>query len=416
MPTFQYSGYTPDGSRDSGTLEADSVNDCIRILKLKKIYPKEVRREGEASDDPMSTGIGAATRNGADTATRKGNGASLRRGFSNSGQQGVSVMTRQLSILMSAGVPLVDAVKTLTSQQKGRLRGVLVRLRERLAAGASLSRAMEDFPDIFPEFYVNMVGAGEAGGSLDVVLENLADFLETQEELKSSVRAATVYPAIMLSVAALVLVFVFVFVVPKITRIFEESSRALPFVTVVLIWISKLFQHYWWALGIAAIAAYSLLKNLIMRHPVYVGLLLNRVPLLNALYLSRFLRMAGFLLSSGVPVLKTMRLASKTIGNRYLEEHIVAAEANVAEGMPLSTALSVLPPVVMQIVATGEKTGTLPKMLLKAATAFENDFQRGVKKGLTMLEPMMVLIMGLIVGFIVFSVLLPIFELNQIIK
>ncbi|MBF0319269.1 MAG: type II secretion system F family protein [Nitrospirae bacterium] len=391
MPIFRYKGYARDGSAESGVIEADGRADAIRVLKQKDVYPNALIREG---------------RNGARFSLSK-------RGLDASA---LAKLTRQFSVLLSSGVPMVEAVRTLTEQESGYARYVLVEIRERISAGAGLSRALEDFPDVFPEFYVNMVSAGESCGSLDLVLERLSDFLETQDQLKADVRAASVYPAVMLGVGMVVMFFIFSFVVPKITKIFEDSSRELPFITIILIKIAHVFQHYWWLIGILLIAGYLGIRRFITRKARTVGAMLMRVPLLRALYVSRFLRTAGFLLSSGVPMLRALRLASRSIGNTYLSAHVEAAEKEVAEGVSLSAALSAFPPIVRQIVSTGEKTGTLPEMLQRAARMYENEFRLGVKKSLSAFEPALIILMGLLVGFIVFAVLLPIFELNQLIK
>lgn len=373
----------------SGAIEAEGPGDAQRLLKQRAIYPGTITEE-LSRKRPLFT-LGA-------------------------NEEKTAAVTRQLAILLLCGVPIVESVRTLSEQQGGAMRTVLVNIRERLAGGSSLSRALEDFPDLFPEFYISMVHAGETSGTLAEVLDRLADFLETGQELKARVKSASMYPLLMLMVGGGVLFFVFTFVVPKITKIFTDSHKALPLSTQVLIGIAGLFQHYWWLIAIlAAVAVYGI-KLLIRKKGVLVGALLYRIPVLSLLYVSRFMRTVGFLLASGVPMLKALILSAKAVGNRYLEALIMEAQQKVAEGTSLSASLPFFPPVVRQIIATGEKGGRLSEMLLRAAETFEKDFQIRVKRYLTLLEPVMILVMGLIVGFIVFSVLLPIFELNQIIK
>ncbi|MBF0538824.1 MAG: type II secretion system F family protein [Nitrospirae bacterium] len=390
---FRYSAYRTDGSKETGSINAENHSDCLRVLRQRNLYPSDIREEDRTTD---SGRFGRRSR-----ANRSIN---------------LSVITRQLSVLVSAGIPIVEAIRTLSEQQKGYGREILADIRDKLTAGMSLSKAMAGYPNVFAEFYINMISAAEAGGNLDVVLDNLAGFIETQEELKARVRAASVYPMIMLGVGSVVLLFIFMFVVPKITRIFEDSRQALPVVTVVLLWLSHMVERYWWAMVALVGLGWWALRVFVLRNRMLVGMLLNRVPVLNALYLSRFLRIAGFLLNGGIPVLTTLKLAASSIGNAYLQNHVMEAEREVAEGVELSSALTLLPPIVRQIIATGEKTGTLAEMLLKSASGYENEFHMQVKRLLTMLEPLLLLVMGLIVGFIVFAVMLPIFELNQIIK
>ncbi|KWT92671.1 type II secretion system F family protein [Candidatus Magnetominusculus xianensis] len=391
MPVFKYKGYAQDGSPSSGVIEADGKADALRLLKYKQIYPNEIMRE-----------------------TQHSAGFSL---FRRLDAAALSKLTRQFSVLLSSGVPMVESVRTLIEQENtGHARYVLIGLKERISAGAGLSRAMEDFPDVFPEFYISMVNAGEGSGCLDTVLERLSDFLETQEQLKADVRAASVYPTVMVCVGAIVLFFIFSFVVPKLTKVFEDSATELPLITTILIQITHVFQHYWWLIGGVVMGGWLYLRRVIKSNGRYFGALLMRVPLLRALYVSRFLTTAGFLLSSGVPMLRALRLASRSIGNTFLAGHVEAAEKDVAEGISLSAALSAFPPIVRQIVSTGEKTGTLPEMLGRAARMYEDEFRLGVKKTISALEPALIIMMGLIVGFIVFAVLLPVFELNQLIK
>ncbi|KJU82014.1 general secretion pathway protein F [Candidatus Magnetobacterium bavaricum] len=386
---FRYSAYRTDGSKETGTVNAENHSDCIRILRQRSLYPSDITEEAHTSSGRLSY------------AKRSVN---------------LNVITRQLSVLLSSGIPIIEAIRTLSEQQRGYGRELLSDIRDKIMAGMSLSQAMSAYPNVFAEFYINMIGAAETGGNLDAVLEHLADFLETQEELRARVRAASVYPMIMLGVGSVVLLFIFMFVVPKITKIFEDSRQALPFITVVLLWCSHVVGRYWWALIALAVGGWWTLKVFVLRNRILVGVMLNKVPVLNALYLSRFLRISGFLLNGGIPVLTTLKLAAGSIGNAYLQHHIMEAEREIAEGVELSSALTLLPPLVRQIIATGEKTGTLADMLLKAAKGYENEFHMQVKRLLTMLEPILLLAMGLIVGFIVFAVMLPIFELNQIVK
>ncbi|MBF0345549.1 MAG: type II secretion system F family protein [Nitrospirae bacterium] len=389
MPIFRYNAYRSDGSKETGSINAESHSDCLRLLRHRSLYPSDIKEEGHAAPGRFSLAKKSVN---------------------------LSVITRQLSVLLSSGIPIVEGIKTLTEQQKGYARALLADIRDKLIAGASLSKAMADYPNVFADFYINMISAAETSGNLDVVLNNLAEFLESQDELRAKVRAAAVYPMIMLGVGSVVLLFIFMFVVPKITKIFEDSRQALPFITVILVWVTHVIERYWWALGMFGGVVWFALRFFVLRNRLLLGAMLNKVSVLNALYLSRFLRIAGFLLNGGIPVLMTLRLAAGSIGNLYLQRHVLDAEKVVAEGVELSTALRQFPPLVRQIIATGEKTGTLADMLIKAAQSYENEFHMQVKRLLTMLEPALLLLMGLIVGFIVFAVMLPIFELNQIIR
>ncbi len=312
----------------------------------------------------------------------------------------------------------MEALKSLSDENKGFWQGLLVAVRERVSAGSSLSRALEEYPEIFPSFYVNMVAAGEQSSTLDRVLAMLSDFLDKQNAIKERIRIALIYPVLMICVGFVVLVFLFTFVIPKIVRIFENSKSSLPFITVVLIGISNLFLHYWWlmagilaALGFAARKAHRNRRDMLDRFKL-------KLPggILQSLYYARFARTLGFLLDGGLPMLRSLELSAKAIGNMAIETTMKAAGKKLAEGGRLSASLKGFPPVLLQLISTGEKGGNLAEVLSKAADSYEDEFGRRVQKALSLLEPAMILLMGLLVGFIVLAVLLPMFQMNQLIK
>ncbi|HSB31912.1 MAG TPA: type II secretion system F family protein, partial [Candidatus Sulfobium mesophilum] len=287
-----------------------------------------------------------------------------------------------------------------------------------VSAGASLSRALEAHPGLFPEFYINMVAAGEQSGTLDRVLIRVADFLEKQASIQSKLRAAMIYPVFMASVGFVVMSFLFTFVVPKIVKIFENSKSALPFITVVLIKVSNLFVNYWWLVIILAVGLVMAIRRLREKHGRYLDDLKLRLPgnVLQSLYFGRFARTLGFLLGGGLPMLRSLELSAKSTGNIVIGERIRQAAKSVAEGARLSASLEGFPPVLLQLIATGEKSGSLAEVLNKTADSYEEDFERRVQRALALLEPSMILLMGLVVGFIVLAVLLPMFQLNQLVK
>ncbi|MEW6417178.1 MAG: type II secretion system F family protein [Nitrospirota bacterium] len=391
MPIFQYRGYRSDGSEVAGTLEANSLKDAVLRLKDSGLYPKNVKE------------------------------AVYKRGFSLFHRSDISLLpsiTRQLSTLLSSGVTLMDALSSISEENKGFWKNMLVNIKERVAGGSSFSKALEDYEKVFPEFYVNMVAAGEAGGNLDDILRRLSDFLEAQANLRSKVRTSMVYPIFMICIGFVVLSFLFIFVIPKITKIFKDTESALPFITIVLITISDIFQNYWWLLLGIILAGVFGFRRLSERKRLFIDRLVLRLPgnILQSLYFGRFTRTFSSLLGGGLPVLRSLELAAKSIGNKILETKVIEGGKRVAEGAGLSASLEGFPPVLLQLIATGEKSGRLIEVLKKAADSYEEEFSRKVQKALSFLEPAMILFMGLIVGFIVLAVLLPIFQLNQLIK
>ncbi len=386
MPIFRYRGYNASGGSAVGTVEADGIKDAAAKVKAMGYYPKEI-----------------------EAASRKRGRWRLKRPDTHA----LPALTRQLSVLLASGVPLVEALRALSKEARGDWRERLVDLREKVAGGLSLSRALDAHEKVFPEFYRNMVAAGEQSGTQDVVLDRLADFLESQESVRARVRTAMVYPLFMAGVGMVVLSFLFTFVVPKIVRVFENYEAALPLPTVILIGISDFFVNYWWALIIlAGLLGYAGRRALEKHRPAVDGLLMRAFP---SLFLARFSRSLGFLLEGGLPMLRSLELAGKTTGNAWLNGVIRRAGVRVTEGARLSASLEGFPPVMLELVATGEKSGRLSEVLDKAANTYETDFDRKVQRALALLEPVMILLMGAVVGFIVFAVLLPMFQLNQLI-
>jgi len=391
MPIFQYKGYKSDGTEAAGTVEADGLKDAISKVKESGFFPTKVK-EYIHRDKGLFTWRPDASL--------------------------LPALTRQLSILLSSGVSLIEAFKSLGEENKGFRGRILISIRESIAGGASLSRAMAEHKDIFPEFYINMVAAGEASGSLGSVLSRLADFLERQDAIRHRVRAAMIYPIFMVCIGFIVLSFLFTLVVPKIVKIFEDTKSSLPFITIILINVSNIFKNYWWVIVAAVIGGIIAFKRLKAKNAIAIDRIVMKTPgnIIQSLYLARFTRTFGFLLEGGLPMLRALELSSKSVGNKVIEMKITEAGKKVSEGARLSASLDGFPPVLLQLISTGEKGGRLIEVLNKAADSYEEEFSRKVQKALSLLEPTMILLMGLVVGFIVFAVLLPIFQLNQIIK
>ena len=391
MPRYRYSGYRPDGTDASGVIEASGINDAAAKIRAESIFPSEIT-------EPRIS-------------HKKGFFRRIDESF-------LPNMTRQLSILISSGVPLLEALQSLSSENRGFYRDMLTAVKERVSGGAALYRALEDFGDYFPEFYINMVQAGEQSGTLDKVLIRLADFLESRSSIKSKVRSSMIYPIFMMGVSLMVLSFLFTFVIPKIVRIFTDMKAALPFITLALIFVSNIFMNYWWAILTVFAALFLYLRRFIKDHRLFVDSLILKLPgnIIQSLYHARFARTLGFLIEGGLPMLRALRLSAKSMGNKALEESVLKAEEMVAGGQRLSASLEKFPPVFIQLISTGEKSGRLAETLYRAADSYEENFRRKVDRAVSVFEPAMILFMGLVVGLIVLAVLLPMFQLNQLIR
>ena len=393
MPIFQYKGYKNDGSEVAGTIEASSLKDAVIRLKDSGLYPKKVH---EALSEQR---FGLRFLRRSDTSL-------------------LPPITRQLATLLSSGVTLMEALQSIAEENKGVWKRMFIDIKEKVAGGANFSKALEDYPSVFPEFYINTVAAGEMSGTLDMVLRRLADFLEEQDRLKSKVRTSLIYPVFMICIGFLVLSFLFTFVIPKITKIFKDTGSALPFITLALIMISNIFQKYWWILLGLIGGLYLGFRKFTEKNRHFLDRLLLKTPgnIMQSLYFGRFARTLGFLLEGGLPVLKALEFAGKATGNGVIQQRVQEAGQKVAEGARLAPSLDRFPPVLLQLISTGEKTGRLVDVLKKAADSYEEEFSRKVERFLSLLEPVMILTMGLVVGLIVLAVLLPIFQLNQLIQ
>jgi general secretion pathway protein F len=391
MPIFHYKGYRDDGSETAGTIEASGMSDALSRVKAEGIFASDI-------SEPR---IGRR-----------------KRLFQRIDETFLPNMTRQLSTLLSSGVPLMDALVSLAAEYHGSYKEMLISIKERVSSGAGLYRALEEFSDYFPEFYRNMVQAGEESGNLDTVLRKLADFLESQNAVRAKVRSAMIYPIFMMGIGIVVLSFLFTFVIPKIVKIFRDTKSTLPFITVVLIFITNLFVSYWWALLGAATAAYLFVRRFLRGHRLLIDRLILKLPgnVIQSLYFARFARTLGFLLDGGLPMLKALGLSARSMGNKEIEASVLSGAERVAEGQKLSASLEKFPPVFIQLVATGEKSGRLPETLNRAADAYEEEFNRKISQGVSLFEPLMILLMGLVVGFIALAILLPMFQLNQLVK
>ncbi len=400
MPTFRYSAFNQKGAEVAGTLDAASEGDARLSLKQKGLYAKEIAPAEESGGKGIFS--------------------------SRVGVPELSLATRRLATLLGSSVPVHEAVSTLWEQEApGELKRVLGRVRDRIAEGQGLAQALAAEPQVFSESYVGMVAAGEASGALEIVLERLAEFQEDQAEVRSRVTTALAYPSLMVLVGGAVMLFLLAFVVPKIITVFQESKATLPFITVALIKVSTLLRKGWWLLLMAAIAMVALGKKFSKHEELLKkrDRLLLKFPILGPLWqrliLSRFAKVLGLLLASGVPIIKAMEITGEAVVNREYKGFLADARETLIQGGSLSQALKsspLFPPLLTHMAAVGEKGGELDRMLIKAGDAFEKEFNASVTRSMALLEPLLVLGMGLCVGLVVLAVLLPIFQLNQLVK
>jgi len=390
MPIYKYKAYTSNGKTIKGTITADTQDAALLRLKEKGFYPVNIEQAQARS---------------------------LRFGyFWRKQKERLADFSTQLAVLIGSGVPLREALGSLSEEYYGNWKAVISGLKEAVQEGSSLSRAMSKYPEIFPDFYRAMIEASESSGTLPEALNSLAEFLELQRRINAKVTASMLYPAFMIVVAVFVLSFVFSFVIPKMTKIFEASTASLPWVTVILIKLSRFMQNYWMLVLVAVGGGIYSMYRFHKAKPEILHRILLKVPVLRSLYYSRFTGTFGFLLKGGVPIVKALELAAKACGNVILLQKLKDTARIVSEGGSVAGAMEGVSPVLKQLIRTGESSGTLAELMEKASHAYREEFMRSVERALSLLEPVMVLVMGAVVGFIVFAVLLPIFQMNQLIR
>lgn len=410
MPVYEYTALDTSGKSMNGIVDADSALAARQKLRGSGMFPVQVK---EAASVSVSTGLpsGPVSVSGFFKRVKPGE---------------VSVMTRQLSILLAAGVPLVAALDALGSQMTNQLlKKIVAQIKESVNEGNSLAISLSQHPRLFSNIYVNMVRAGEASGALDVVLGRLAEYGERQHALRGRFQAALAYPVFMFLIGSLVLFFLITFVVPNITQIFTEMHHTLPLPTVILIAVSGLLKSFWWAMALAGVGVVIGVKQFIETskgHYIWDKIKL-RFPVLGSINqkiaLARFARTLGTLLESGVPLLSALDIVRNIVNNTLIARDIDNASEEIEAGKSLAVPLGRspwFPSIAVQMISVGEQSGELEAMLNKIADSYESDVESQIMAMTSMLEPIMILVMGLAVGFIVISILLPIFEMNQMIR
>jgi general secretion pathway protein F len=408
VTAYRYQALNVKGKLVKGVLEGDSERQIRAQLRGQSLRPVEV---GEA--------------NKAESGKRDWR-SSLTLSFSRISVGDLALITRQLATLVEANLPLDEALQAAAQQSRSsRIKGMLLQVRSRVAEGHTLAYALGEFPRVFNEMYCAMVNAGEHAGFLGPVLQQLADYTEQRQYTGQKLKMAMIYPFILLGVAVSVVLLLLIFVVPELIGIFAHSRRELPALTRGLISTSDFFQQYglWLVLGVCALffAFRRLLRNPRRKKRWHRTLL--RIPVLSRVFIAmdtaRFASTLSILMASGVPLLESLRIAGQVLTNLVLREDSEAVAENVQEGSSLNRALQQsgrFPPMMVHMVASGEASGELETMLDRSATNQERELEMTLGTMMSLFEPMMVVFMGGMVLTIVLAILLPIFDLNTMVK
>jgi len=404
MPAFEYTALNPTGREVRGVLEGDTPRQVRQQLREGGLTPLEVEevksREGRRSRMPgLARGIGAMD---------------------------LALLTRQLATLVRSGLPIEESLGTVARQsEKPRIRSMLMAVRTRVMEGHSLARGLGDFPHVFPDIYRTTVEAGEQSGHLDVVLERLADYTENRQQMRQKIQLALFYPAILTAMALLVTVALLTYVVPEVVQVFQGIGQELPWLTRTLIAVSDGLREYGVLILIALVLAGIGWGWLMKRPGPRAGWhrVLLRMPLagrmVRGMNTARFARTLSILSASGVSVLEALRISAQVVASMPMRSAIESVAQRVREGSGIGNALErtgYFPPITVHLIKSGESSGSLDDMLERAAVNQERELEARIGMIMGILEPVLILAMGLIVLVIVLAILLPIFELNQLVN
>jgi general secretion pathway protein F len=406
MGAFEYTALDAGGRSRKGVIEGDTARHVRSLLRERQLMPVTVEE--------------VAAR---ESRRQRGSRFGFARGVS---AADLSLMTRQLSTLVRAGLPMEEALLAVSQQtEKPRVQSILLGVRAKVVEGHTLATGLSDFPRVFPEIYRATVSAGEQSGHLDAVLERLAEYTESREQMRQNVMGAMLYPLVLTIMCFTIVSILLTYVVPKVVDVFEANHAKLPLATLILVGISSFLRNYglWLLLAIAVVAFlfWRSLKSRQTRRRVHQTLL--TVPLmgriLRGVNTARFTRTLSILTASAVPVLDALRISSEVITNLPMRDAVTEAAARVREGAPIGRSLAssrLFPPMTVHLISSGESSGQLQTMLERAATNQERELEGLLAALVGLLGPLLIVGMGLFVMGIVFAMLLPIFEMNSLIR
>ena len=408
MPVYTSSALDARGKETKGVVNADSARAARVKLRQSGLFTKELLETTDAETPERNRRL------------------TLLQTVRRVRPQDITVMTRQFATLLAANLTVVDALTALIEQTENRtLQRTLIQVRESVLEGSSLATALGQHRRVFAPLFVNMVRAGEASGALPLVMLRLADFSERQLDTRKRITAKMYYPLFMIAIGAIILFALLTYVVPTVTTLFSNMRRTLPWPTVVLISVSNFLQAYWWLLVLGLLGIFLALRQYgrTARGERRFDTWKIRAPLIGKLALkvamSRFTRTLGILLHSGIPLLDALDIACAVVNNSVLAAAINMARDAIREGADIASPLKAsgyFPPLVSHMISIGEKSGQLEDMLLRVAESYDNEVETSVEGLTSLVEPIIIVVMALVVFGIMLAVLLPIFELNTMVR
>ena len=399
MSAFQYQALNAKGQTAKGVIEADSERHARQLLREQGLIPTALHNKKQRDDLKRQDKLKADE---------------------------LCLFTRQLATLLTAGIPIDEALRGVAEQaEMDKTRQLIIALRAKVMEGYGLAQSMAEFPKAFPTLYRATLAAGEHTGRLDLILEKLADYTENQQRIRQKIQQALIYPSVMILVSVIIIGFLLAFVVPNIVDVFSSSGQILPGMTLALIYISHGVKRFGVVFLLVIILGVMLFKQQLKNPKALLKWhrFLLRLPILSFLIktvnVARYIHTFGILFSAGASVLETMNVAASLVNNLLMKQAFIKASVEVNQGTAIHLALKktgFLRPMALNLIASGEKSGQLASMMERAAIQLDNEVKSLVDTALTLLEPMIILLMGAVVLFIVLSTLLPIFSMEQLIN
>ena len=404
MPIFEYKAIDASGKNNKGIVEAENIKAARVKLKKQSLMVTDISEKTAQKSSSNPGGIPFI-----------GNRIGL---------NDVSLMTRQLASLVKANIPLVEALTALVEQTELEpLKIIVNQVRDDVNEGTSLAKSLAKHPKTFDNVFINMVEAGESSGTLGLVLLKLADLKEAQMRLRAKVISGMTYPALMASIAAILVLGIFTFVIPKMAKIFDSMGKPIPSTTKFLMAFSEIIVDYWYLIGaVIAFGVTFFLRwiNSPKGRPEWDAFKLRAPlfgPLLRMIALTRFSSTMSTLLASGVPIITSMTISRNLVGNVKIAEAIENAKNNITEGQSIAEPLrksGEFPPLVIHMIAIGERTGELPDMLRNIAETYEEQVNTKIEGMTSLIEPAMIVVMGVVVGFVVMSIMMPLLDAGNL--
>jgi len=404
MPLFEYKGVDASGKNVKGSIESDSSRGARIKLKQKGIFATDVKEKSTASSKQSKNSM-------------PGSGGTVK-------LKSLTMMTRQLSTLVKARIPLDEALGALVDQTDDtKLKAIISQIRDSVNEGKSLAEACKQFPKVFSPIFYSMIRVGEASGNLDLVLNRLAAFIENQYQLRNKVIGALTYPAFMAIAGIGITIFLFAFAVPKITEVFAGSNMTLPTLTVVMITISDIVSTYWLPLVLGMVGGFFLFQWYVnttkgrewwdavsLKMPIF-----GKVKRMVAI--SRFARTLSTMIGSGVQLLDAIDIVKDVVDNAVIRKALIQSRESISEGHTIAGPLKAsgqFPPILTHMIAIGEKTGELEEMLNVVSDAYDTQVDTAINSMTRLLEPLMIVVMGGVISLVALSIFMPMLQMNNL--